>query len=196
MPTTRSTLKRLFSATALALLLFAPTPAAADWLITLGGHLIETQGGWTVEGKTVHYTDADGAAKSLALAQVDLAASEETTALREGRPYVPSKTASEAPADEPEGTRDEAAEEESKITLYETSWCGYCRKTRRLLNELGAEFVAKDIEKNQEAAREYRAKSGGRGGVPLIDFDGRVVRGYNERAIRQQVREIQAKEAG
>lgn len=194
MPSSRSNTKWILSTAVLVFALTSTRPAAADWLITLGGHLIETEGPWTVEGQTLTYTDTEGVARSLALSEIDLEASEETTALREGRPYVPKKRVAEARPQVAAAGSADGAEDESKITVYVTSWCGYCRKAQKLLKELGADFEAKDIEKSQEAAREYRAKSGGRGGVPLIDFDGTLVRGYSERTIRQQVRKIQ--EAG
>lgn len=85
------------------------------------------------------------------------------------------------------------AEDEPKIILYETSWCGYCRQASKLLKQLDVDFEAKDIERDPKAAAEYRRKSGGRGGVPLIDIDGEVVRGYDKRLIRQLVAEMQKK---
>ena len=94
----------------------------------------------------------------------------------------------------PEGETSEAARaqtEDPKITLYMTSWCGYCRKASQLLTELDADFASRDIEKDRQAAIEFRRKSGGQGGVPLIDFDGEIVRGYNERLIRELVAELQ-----
>ena len=86
-----------------------------------------------------------------------------------------------------------AAEDEPRITLYMTSWCGYCRKATKLLEELDADFESKDIEKDAEARREFSAKSGGRSGVPLLDFDGEIVRGYSERTIREQVQRVREK---
>ncbi len=99
-----------------------------------------------------------------------------------------------AAAEAPEEKASESAQaesEEPKITLYMTSWCGYCRKANKLLTQLDADFAAKDIEKNREAALEFRQKSGGQGGIPLIDFDGEIVRGYNEKLIRELVAELE-----
>ena len=75
------------------------------------------------------------------------------------------------------------------IILYETSWCGYCRKARRLLKELDADFEARDVERDAQAAAEARSKSGG-GGVPVLDFGGVVVKGYSDRTIRHLVRSM------
>lgn len=172
-------------------LLHAP-PAAADWLVTLQGELIETEGPWTFDGDAVTYTDLQGVERTLSVERVDLEGSEETTALLAGRPYTPSPKAPE-PTPAAASSEPAAGGEEPRITLYMTSWCGYCRKARKLLKELDADFVAKDIEKDSEAAREFSAKNGGRGGVPLIDFDGKVVRGYSDRTIRQRVRELREK---
>ncbi len=189
MPTLRAT---LLAPVALLALAFAPA-AAADWLVTVEGALIETDGPWTLEGDLLRYTDLDGVEQVLPIDEVDLEGSEETTALKAGREYVPAAPAAAAPAaDEQAGAEQAGADgDEPRITLYMTSWCGYCRKARKLLKELDADFVAKDVEKSREAAREFASKSGGRGGVPLIDFDGRIVRGYNDRLIRKLVRELE-----
>ncbi|MEM7586953.1 MAG: glutaredoxin domain-containing protein, partial [Acidobacteriota bacterium] len=170
-------------------LILAASPAAlADLLVTRDGQTIETNGPWIVNGKTLTYIDADGARHTLQVSEVDLEASEKKTALEQGRPYVPKANRASQPA--AHQTKGATAEEDSKITLYMTSWCGYCRKADKLLKSLDADFVAKDIEKDAKAAREYRSKAGGRSGVPLLDIDGSVVRGYNERAIRQLVAKL------
>lgn len=85
-----------------------------------------------------------------------------------------------------------AGDEREPIILYTTSWCGYCRKTRALLDELGEPYIDKDIEDSPEARREYQAKGRGYTGVPLIDVDGRILRGYDEKTLRRLVRERRA----
>lgn len=174
------------------LLLFAllAAPAAADWLVTAEGRLIETDGPWEIEDQTLTYTDHEGQRWAIDFDEVDLEASEETTAYRAGKPYV-RKSKEEADDENPA----EAVEDgDPQVTLYMTSWCGYCRKTRRLLEQLDADFVEKDIEKNRQAANEFRQKSGGRSGVPLLDIGGQVIRGYQPEVISKLVRKLQREE--
>lgn len=84
-----------------------------------------------------------------------------------------------------------AAAERAPVILYMTDWCGWCRKTRVLLNEIDAHFEEVDIEKSEAGRREYEQKSGGRGGVPLLDIGGTIVRGYDEARIRRLVAELE-----
>lgn len=162
----RPRLKALPSLLSIVFAVLLAAPLAADWLVTTEGREIETEGPWTVSGETLTYVDSEGDEHSLPVADVDLEASEEMTEAK--RP---------------------------EITLYQTSWCGYCRRARALLTELGADFEVKDVEKDQRAAEEFRSKAQGYGGVPLIDFDGELLRGYSEQAIRDHVRRIEAAKA-
>lgn len=144
----------------------APARAAADWLVTRDGRRIETQGRWQMKGKAVIFTQADGRIDQLPRDYIDFEASERA---RRG----------EAP----------------KIVMYTTSWCPYCRKARKLLNALDVEWIEKDIEKDRAAARELAVKAGRGAGVPVTDFDGRLVRGYNPDKLRKLAEEIRKQEA-
>lgn len=161
-------------------------PAAADWLVTLDGNLIETQGTWKVDGDHIVYTDMQGKPQKMAVAKVDLEGSADTTEARTGkRPELPAK---ELPKQEAEVVKN------PDIVLFATTWCGYCRRARQLFEELDVAFVEKDIEKDAEARREFNQRFG-RAGVPVIDVGGRVIRGYSEQIIRQAVKELQARNA-
>jgi glutaredoxin len=74
-----------------------------------------------------------------------------------------------------------AAPAASKVVLYATNWCGYCRKARELLRSRGVAFVEHDIERSAEGRRQYDALRGR--GVPLLVVNGTVIRGYSEQAI-------------
>lgn len=80
--------------------------------------------------------------------------------------------------------------ERADIILYMADWCGWCRKTRSLLEEIGADFEEVDVERSVEGRREFEKKARGRGGIPLLDIDGTIVRGYNEARIRRLVAEL------
>ena len=141
---------------ATALLLLA-FPAGADWLVPLEGDPIETRGPWTVDGETLTYTDTEGEKRWYAVAEIDLEASRQAT----------------------------AAKSDPDVVLYMTSWCGYCRKTSQLLKSLDVDFVAKDIERDRAAALEYRRKAGGYRGIPVLDFEGKIIRGYQAEVIHK-----------
>jgi len=81
-----------------------------------------------------------------------------------------------------------------KIVLYMTNWCGYCRKTKELLESLKVPFEQKDIEKNQSALMEMMRAAEQAGvevtGVPVIRIGSKLVVGYNPQRIEELVRQI------
>jgi len=79
-----------------------------------------------------------------------------------------------------------AAHPDRKVVLFATSWCGYCAKTRALLNRHHIPFVEYDIEKSAEAHENFQ-RLGGRG-VPLVLIGPQVIHGFDEAAIRAALR--------
>ena len=65
--------------------------------------------------------------------------------------------------------------------LYATFWCGYCAKTRELLNKNGIKYFEYDVGKSTEG-REQRKKLGGNG-VPVLVINWDVVKGYKPNKI-------------
>ena len=59
---------------------------------------------------------------------------------------------------------------DARVVLYVTDWCGYCKATRRFLDEKGVPFREFDIEKDAQARKAYEAL-GGRG-IPILDVNG------------------------
>ena len=167
----------------------------ADWLITLEGKMIETEGPWTIADEVLTYIDEDGEEQSLAVDEVDLEASEETTALRAGKPYVPSQRTEAEPAKKAKRKKEKKVAKEARVILYTTSLCRDCTLARELLDDLDVAYVAKDINKSDKARREYKKKAGRGGGLPVLDIDGSMVFSYNPRAIRQRVEAMRAREA-
>lgn len=53
------------------------------------------------------------------------------------------------------------------VVMYMTSWCGFCARARRLLNEKGAQLTELDIDRDPALRAEMMQKSGRRT-VPQI----------------------------
>jgi mycoredoxin len=68
-----------------------------------------------------------------------------------------------------------------KVEVFMTSWCGYCGKMIRFLDEKGIHYTAYDIEKDKSAEAIYR-RLGGRG-VPVVRVGSHVVHGYDPEGV-------------
>ena len=93
------------------------------------------------------------------------------------------------------GTSTAAAPSDSSrgVVLYTTSWCGVCKKAKRVLNSLGVRFVEKDIEGSKKAAEELASKCAAAGirpgGVPVIDVAGTLLQGLDETTLETTLRQ-------
>ncbi len=65
-----------------------------------------------------------------------------------------------------------------QVTVYATSWCAYCARTRAFFRTYRVAFQELDIEKSTAAHAAFKKLGGG--GVPLIVIDGRVIHGFDE----------------
>ena len=70
------------------------------------------------------------------------------------------------------------------VIMYMTSWCPYCVKARNYLLSLNVNLVEYNIERDRNKRGEMLSKSGGSTGVPLIDIEGIIIRGYNPDALK------------
>ena len=70
-----------------------------------------------------------------------------------------------------------------QVTMYSTSWCGYCRKARDTFTRQGIPFRELDIEKNVDAKKAYDALKGR--GVPLILVDDQQMTGFDIRSFKR-----------
>jgi glutaredoxin len=70
-----------------------------------------------------------------------------------------------------------------KVIMYITDWCPYCKKASAYLKSLDVDLTEYDVEKDPEKSREYLEKGNNKKGVPLIDIEGIVVRGFDKDGI-------------
>ncbi len=73
------------------------------------------------------------------------------------------------------------------VTLYGTSSCPWCHKTREFLKSNHVKFNDVNVGENQKAAREMIKKSGQQG-VPVIDIDGTIIVGFDEQEIKKKLK--------
>jgi mycoredoxin len=58
----------------------------------------------------------------------------------------------------------------AQVTMYSTTWCGYCRRLKLMMDQAGIEFREVDIERDSEAARFVEGVNGGNQTVPVVAF--------------------------
>ena len=68
--------------------------------------------------------------------------------------------------------------QQHKITIYSTTWCGFCKQAKEFFKSKGLDFTELDVEKDPKAAEAMVAKSKQQG-VPVIDIDGTIIVGYD-----------------
>ncbi len=56
------------------------------------------------------------------------------------------------------------------VTMYSTTWCGYCARLKAQMGREGIEFVEVDIEQDPEAAEFVMSVNGGNQTVPTLLF--------------------------
>ena len=56
------------------------------------------------------------------------------------------------------------------ITMYGAEWCGDCRRSKRLLEELDVQVTHIDVEADQSAAAKVIEINGGAKSIPVIVF--------------------------
>ena len=56
------------------------------------------------------------------------------------------------------------------MTVYSTTWCGYCTRLKRQLDREGIAYDAVDIEQDASAAERVMSVNGGNQTVPTVIF--------------------------
>jgi mycoredoxin len=70
----------------------------------------------------------------------------------------------------------EALPADGQIVMYSTSWCGDCRRAKRVFAALGVEYTEINIEQDERAAELVVELNNGSRSVPTILFpDGTVL---------------------
>ncbi|MGV9197119.1 mycoredoxin [Arcanobacterium canis] len=59
---------------------------------------------------------------------------------------------------------------DNKVTMYTTTWCGYCKNLKKQLCLKGIEFTEIDIESDPQAAQTVASVNDGNHVVPTVQF--------------------------
>ncbi len=54
--------------------------------------------------------------------------------------------------------------------MYSADWCGDCRRSKRLMNELNVAYTIIDVEHDTAAAEKVKEINGGAQSIPVIVF--------------------------
>ncbi len=63
------------------------------------------------------------------------------------------------------------------VTMYSTSWCGYCKKAIKYFKDNKVAYVERDVEKDPSARRAYDALGGK--GIPIILVGQKRMNGFS-----------------
>lgn len=65
----------------------------------------------------------------------------------------------------------------TRVVLYGTAWCNYCKETRTYLKEKGISYIDLDVEKSPAAASQFKQLGGT--GYPLVLIGDRKFQGFH-----------------
>jgi glutaredoxin len=67
------------------------------------------------------------------------------------------------------------------VILYYAEWCQYCHRAKRHLERRGIPFELRDVD--VPAAKAEMIAKTGQSGIPVIEVDGRIMKGYSEKRL-------------
>jgi mycoredoxin len=74
------------------------------------------------------------------------------------------------------------------VTMYSTTWCGYCSRLKQQLGREGIEIVEIDIEQDPAAAERVEQLNGGNRTVPTVVFpDGTAATNPSLKEVKQRL---------
>ncbi len=79
------------------------------------------------------------------------------------------------------------------VTMYTTTWCGFCKNLKRQLGKVGVEINEIDIELDPAAAHFVETVNGGNQTVPTLLFaDGSTLVNPSAAEVQRKLAELSA----
>ena len=80
------------------------------------------------------------------------------------------------------------------FTMYSTEWCGYCKRLKSQLNEIGITFDEVNIEEVPGTAEIVEKVNGGNRTVPTLVFsDGTAMTNPSAKQVQEKIQTLGAK---
>jgi len=89
----------------------------------------------------------------------------------------------------------ESKSNKEEIIVYSTETCPYCVMVKEYLAKKGVEFSDRDVANDQKSAMEMIKKTG-QMGVPVLDIGGRLIVGFERKAIDEAIMRLKARVPG
>lgn len=93
--------------------------------------------------------------------------------------------------DQPGQDNANSAHTDRPVIIYKASWCGACKAAAAYLRQRGVAFEERDVETDRNANTEMQHKAQAAGvsprGVPVIDFRGTLVLGFDKQRLSQLI---------
>ena len=78
-----------------------------------------------------------------------------------------------------------------EITMYSASWCGDCRRSKRLLDSLNVKYTLIDVEADAVASAKVMEINGGMSSIPVIVFaDGTHLTEPSDNALKAKLTQL------
>jgi glutaredoxin-like protein len=79
----------------------------------------------------------------------------------------------------------------NQITMYSADWCGDCRRSKRLLDELGVAYDVIDVEKDPTQIEKVMEYNNGAKSIPVVVFsDGTHMTEPSDPDLRKKLEEL------
>jgi mycoredoxin len=81
----------------------------------------------------------------------------------------------------------------SDVTMYSTTWCGFCRRLKLQMDAAGVAYTEVNIERDPEAAAFVQSVNGGNQTVPTLRFaDGSALTNPSLAQVTERLAELVA----
>ena len=82
---------------------------------------------------------------------------------------------------------------ETDVTIYTTTWCGYCKRLKRMMQDDGINFVEVDIETTPGTAEIVEKVNNGNQTVPTLVFvDGSAMTNPSLARVKEKLASLAA----